>query len=141
MRLHRDHGMTLIEILITLVIMAVLAGLAIPSYYRTVEQGRSNEARTNLNIIYAAQKIYRLNNGVFWNPGSTSINTANTTLGIDMTASFYDTISVTANAGTDYTARLTRNTTMGSPGTKWFQHNYTYNTAGTPPVLSEGGAY
>ena len=137
MRLCKNKAFTLTEIIIVLAIIAIVVGLAVPGYFRTVEQSRSNEARTNLNIIHMGEKIYRINNGVF--VAGAAINALNTSLNTDMSATFYDTVSVTINGGTSYTARLTRNTTSGGAGTKWFQYDFTNGNAA--PVLTEGGAY
>lgn len=138
----RSKGFTLMEVMVALVIVGVLAGLAVPGYFRTVEQARSNEARTNLNIIHMGERLYRLNNGVYWGPGNTTIAATNTALSTEMSASYYDTVSITANGAVGYTARLTRNATMGGAGTKFFQYVYPSATAGkTDPDLSEGGAY
>ena len=136
MKLRNDRAFTLTEIMVVLVIIAVVAGLAVPGYFRTVEQSRSNEALTNLNIIHMGEKIYRLNNGVF--ASGASIATLNTSLNTDMSATFYTTVSVTITA-TTYTARLTRNAVSGGAGTKWFQYDFTSGNAA--PVLTEGGAY
>ena len=61
------RGFTLVEIMITTVILAVVAALAIPAYTATVEQSRINEALTTINIIHMGEKIYKLNNSTFWN--------------------------------------------------------------------------
>ncbi len=113
----KTSGFTLIEILIVLVILGALAGLALPSYFGAVEQARANEARVNLQTIYAAQKVYALNHaGVFWNGGSNvaapgiDVATINTSLSTDITKQYYDITSVTSAN----TAVATRNTTGGA---------------------------
>ena len=98
MELRDQNGFTLTEITVTLVILGVLVGLAMPSYRNTVEQSRSNEARANLNIIFMAERIYFLNTNQCYPPGATDANlaTINQNLGTDITSQFY-TISITAN--------------------------------------------
>ncbi len=125
--------------MIVVVIIGVLAGLAVPNYFRAVEQGRANEARTNLNIIHMGEKILRLNTAQFWGPGATTIAAANAALSVDMSARYYDTINITRNAGVDYQATLTRNGVEGGASSKWFRYNYTNGNAN--PVLTEGGNY
>ncbi len=133
-------GFTLTEVMITVSIIAVLAGLAIPGFFRTVERSRANEAISNLNIIYMGQKIYRINNGSYWNGGNNlTANAVNTALSIDISTINYNITSVTAIAGTSFTARLTRNNVSGGAGTKWYQYNYTFGNAA--PVQTEGGAF
>lgn len=56
-------GFTLIELLIVIVIIAILSSVAIPTYIRTVEKARAGEAITNLTLIRAGEKVYRLEYG------------------------------------------------------------------------------
>ena len=138
MRCRLSRGFTMLELLVALAILAVMAGLAVPAYFQTVEQARSNEAKTNLNIIHMGEKLYYLNNNTYWGPGSTTIAAANTALNTDMSATYYTTISVTGAAGS-YTAKFTRNAVAGGAGSKWFQYDYATNAAA--PTAAEGGNY
>jgi prepilin-type N-terminal cleavage/methylation domain-containing protein len=105
---------TLIEVMITLVILGVLAGLALPMYNKTTEDARSNEARVNLQTIHYGEKVYRLNNNSFWPLAGTSKTSSanlaeiNTALNIDLTTPQYYDITVTSSASTNYTATATR---------------------------------
>lgn len=56
----KERGVTLIEILIVVVIVAILTSLAIPSFVRTVEKARDKEAKTVLKLVRTGEKIYRL---------------------------------------------------------------------------------
>jgi type IV pilus assembly protein PilE len=104
----------MMEVMIAIIITAVLAALAIPSYRNSVEQARSNEATTNLNIIHAGEKLYILDNpGQYKAAGlctatGTPVPCAaiNGNLTIDITAQFY-TLNVTTGVGT-YTATASR---------------------------------
>ena len=129
-------GFTLVEILITIIIMVAIAGLAVPSYFKTMEEARSNEAKTNLNIMHMGEKLAFLANGVYWGPGATTIAAANTGLNTDMSATYYTTISITQPTGTSYRARLTRNLVGGGNGVSWYQYDYTNGDAA--PVLTNG---
>ena len=46
-----QRGFTLLEIIIVIIIVGVLASLALPRFFRTVEYSRGTEALTNLNAI------------------------------------------------------------------------------------------
>lgn len=51
-------GFTLLELLIVVVILAVLAGLALPQYLRTVARARESEGWQNLGTIRSAAARY-----------------------------------------------------------------------------------
>ncbi len=117
------RGFTLTEIMIALVVLAVLAGLAVPNYARTVEQSRIQEAVTTINIIHMGQKIYRLNNNTFWNGGSNaSVANIDTNLNVDISPTFYTDIDFSGVSAAGYTVQVNRNSTSGG-NTAW---NYNY---------------
>ena len=127
-----NRAFTLTEILITIVILGVIAGLATPTYFKSVEQSRVNEATVNLNAIYMAQKIYALNNsGNFWNGGANpAVATINSTLNIDINPQYYPVISITAANGGNpktFTATVMRNALQGGDGIT----RYTIDQTGT----------
>jgi len=51
-------GFTLIELMITVAIVAIVAAVALPQYTRTVEQQRCQQARDALLTIYAGERLY-----------------------------------------------------------------------------------
>lgn len=55
-----DRGFTLMELIIGLVIVAILAGIAIPSFSKAIEKTKVKDAQSTLAAIYSAEKIYRL---------------------------------------------------------------------------------
>lgn len=61
----KRQGVTLIEVIIVAIIVTIVVGLAIPGYQKTRDNALHSEARTNLNIIYAAQKNYNSIQGVY----------------------------------------------------------------------------
>lgn len=61
----RDAGLSLIEIMITLVIVAVIAGLAYPRYQKMVSRSKQTEAKTILQAIYVGQDLYKTANQVY----------------------------------------------------------------------------
>ncbi|MEO6092049.1 MAG: type II secretion system major pseudopilin GspG [Novosphingobium sp.] len=56
-------GLTLIEILVVLAIIAVMAYLIVPNVIGRPDQARATVARTDLRTISASLKMYRLDNG------------------------------------------------------------------------------
>jgi general secretion pathway protein G len=62
--LHRrpSRGFTLIELLVVLVIIGVLAGLIVPNVLNRAEEARVTAARTDVNNLVQALKLYKLDN-------------------------------------------------------------------------------
>ncbi len=54
----QERGFTLIELMITLVIIGILAAIAIPNFLRYQVQSRQAEAKTNLGGIFVAELAY-----------------------------------------------------------------------------------
>ena len=93
------RGFTILELLVSLVVLGTVGAIAVPNYYSSIEKTRKNEAVINLQAIYAAEKLYKLKNGVYWGTGGTDIATINTNLNLDLTAMDYASgISVSGNA-------------------------------------------
>lgn len=81
----RRGGFTLIELMITVAIVAILSAIAYPSYLSYVRKGNRTDARSLLQAASLAQEKWRLNNAAY---------TANTT----------DLVPPCPNSGTCYSA-------------------------------------
>lgn len=55
---HLDGGFTLIEMMVTVLIAAILASVAIPEYLRYIEKSRNVEAMENITKIVLGAKTY-----------------------------------------------------------------------------------
>lgn len=86
------NGFTLMELMIVLVVIGIMAGAAVPAYQGIVEKSRSNEAITNLQVLYMAEKAYALDHsGNFFFPDpKDDLNAINTNLKLDVQTKFYD---------------------------------------------------
>ncbi len=55
-------GLSLMEVMITLVIVAIIAGLAYPRYQKMIARSKQTEAKTILQAIFVGQDLYRTMN-------------------------------------------------------------------------------
>lgn len=65
MNKNENRGFTLIEILIAVLIIGVLAAIALPQYFRAVEQARSLEGKSYLEQVARAEQFFFLQNGEY----------------------------------------------------------------------------
>lgn len=88
-------GFTLIEILITVAILAIVAAVAIPSYTSYVDRGKRAEARTALLDIAARQERYYSNNRQY------AANLSDLNMSGTKSENGYYTLSVTLPSGSN----------------------------------------
>lgn len=60
-----QRGFTMMEMMIVIVIIGILAVIALPNFTGMKEKQYEKEAKANLKLIMAAEKIYRMEMGGF----------------------------------------------------------------------------
>ena len=75
----KQRGFTLIELMITVAVVAILAAIALPSYQEQVRKSRRSEAISTLGELQLRQERWRANNPSYGTlsqiTGSSSFNT------------------------------------------------------------------
>ncbi len=116
-RLYRkDKGFTLIELLIVIIILAVLAGIAIPSYLSITNRARKSATQAEMASIAVALEMYNADNSAY--PLTATWNTDLQTGGYMKSVPLVDkweNAYVYAGTATTYTLTSTNNGTAGKP--------------------------
>ena len=97
--MQRRAGFTLIELMVTIAIVAILAAIAIPMFGEQMSKGRRSEAMSTLTNLQLKEERWRSNHGTYATfdelNGSAAASTA-----FNAAQDNYD-FSVSANTGTD----------------------------------------
>ncbi len=101
---------TLLEVVLVVVIVAILATFAIPSYLGARQKAVDREGQTQLRLISAAEQMHRLEQATYIGCGNTA--ECNTNLNLDLPLGGSWDYSVTATVDT-FTA-----TASGTKGTE-----------------------
>jgi len=110
--MRRKHsGFTLIELMIVLVVVAILASFAIPSYLSQVRKSRRSDATSTLGDLQLRQERYRAENATY----GTVIQLGLTTSGTSYASpNGYYTVSLGTVSGNCPTTGSTAETTANS---------------------------
>ena len=106
----KKKAFTLTELLITVIIIAILATLALPMLVKTLEKAKIGEAISNLNLIRTGQKIYFLEYSGF----TDDIDYLNIEDPNDSTSRYFD-YNVPSADSSDFTARAQRRDNAPNP--------------------------
>jgi type IV pilus assembly protein PilE len=108
--LKSEKGITLIELLIVAVIIAILAGISIPMYTGYMQRARRADAKTALEQLRASQEMRRAERGTY----ESSLAAIRTTWGGPPATSGDYTITMVATS-TTFTGTATPNTSRQTP--------------------------
>lgn len=104
---HPNAGFTLIELMLALVVLAILAMVAIPSYQDSLRKGRRGDAIAGLNRLQLAQERFRGNNPTYASAVASMVGA-----GGDSPEGHYS-LSVDSYSATQY--QMTATAKSGSP--------------------------
>lgn len=111
-----SRGFTLIELMITVVVIAVLTGIAVASYANQVNKSRRADAKTALLDLAARQERFYTTNNSYTNVAANLGYTALPASVPGGTAAATYTLSVTAATATSFTASATRSGAQATDG-------------------------
>lgn len=89
--MQRRAGFTLIELMVTIAIVAILAAIAVPMFGEQMSKGRRSEAMSGLTDLQLREERWRSNNATYGTLAQLAVTPA---------SDYYD-FSVSANSGTD----------------------------------------
>jgi len=117
MKFNNKSGFTLLEIIIVIIIVGVLASLALPRFFSTIEYSRSTEALNALGVV--RKSILRCS--LIDNDATGCGDTSYAELDIDdpsaSVGSHYSGYAIVINGAASYTITATRNGVDGGDGT------------------------
>ena len=113
-KMNKKSGFTLLEIIIVIIIVGVLASLALPRFFSTVEFSRSTEALSAMaSVRQALERCYLQQSGTYanCNIGNLDVQNPSTAAGAHFKA-----YAVTNQGAAAYTITATRGTINGGDG-------------------------
>ncbi|MEM7543458.1 MAG: type IV pilin protein [Pseudomonadota bacterium] len=130
----KQHGFTLMELMITVVIIGILAAVAYPQYNNYTKRARRGEARNFLIDAAARQERYYFDNNSYANTtallGYASANSENN----------WYTLGIAAGATSDITTSYTMTATRAGVMVGDECGNYTLDSRGTEGLASSSEA-
>ncbi len=111
-------GFTLVELLVTLIIIGVLGSIALPSFLNQVWKARGAEAKSILGTINRAQQAYRLENG--------TMASSSTLLNAPVVQKFYHYQVNAINLNTATTITTTQQADLKAYGSRIEQNSDTF---------------
>lgn len=111
MESNKIRGMTLVELLIVVSIVAILASVALPSWNLQVQKARRADARNTLMFVQIEQGKYRADNGSY-----TSSMSALGLSAYNSTSRDYYNVSIVSSSAIAFVASAVPNTNGGQSG-------------------------
>ncbi|MCX5700811.1 MAG: type II secretion system protein [Candidatus Omnitrophica bacterium] len=113
------RGFTLVEMIVVAVIIGILVTFAAPQFIKTKERTLDKDAQANLSLIQSGERIYRMEQGVYYPALGTSTSVVadiNTNLKVSLPVSSTSWSYTLTNTAGSETAKGTR---VGAGGRIW----------------------
>ncbi len=136
-KLRREAGgFTLLELMITLAVLAVLSAIALPAYNGYIQQGRIAECNNEIAAIMLAESQFFLENNSYFG-STTGVSNVNATGSLDeQSAGFYR----SSTAANDTTNRNCTYTVVAGP-TGSLASSFTVQATGVNKLTSLGSNF
>ncbi len=135
----RFRGLTLVELLVTISLVAIITGLALPSFQNLIRKNEDREAFRILDVLRLEQKAYRANQNTYAPSGGgtlSGLTNINNIFQADLSAASY-TVFLSSNGGYGSNAKFRAHVVTPS-GNSWYvtQSMPEAVGSGTPPSYS-----
>lgn len=110
LRLTASRGFTLIELMIAVMVVAILAAIALPSFLDSVRKSRRADAFTAITTVQQAQERWRGNKAVYATNAQLTLGISAVPPGLGIataTSSGYYTLALSGTSATEYTVEAT----------------------------------
>jgi type IV pilus assembly protein PilE len=140
MRTRNAGGYTLIELMVTIVVVAILASIAIPAYTAQVRKSRRTDARTALlDIAGREERLFSTTNAYSSTPSDLGYGAAGATFPMPIGNGYYN-VAVNAAAAVPPTFTITATPVAGKGQDKDKQcASFTVDQAGRQSALDVSG--
>ena len=108
---NKNRGMTLIELMVVVAIVAILASVALPTWNSQVQKSRRADARNTLILVRVEQEKYRADNGSY----ASSMSALGLGIYNSSSRDYYN-VSIVSSSATAFVASAAPNANGGQSG-------------------------